>query len=493
MKPLKAIGTLNDPGSNAIDTPGSSPEKAPALNIPANPTTAPIKENKYRLLELDMFRGIAALYVLCFHFTSYYSELPFPNKALFLLPTGIFGVQLFFMISGFVIFMTLEKAQRPMDFIVSRFSRLYPGYWTAVLLTFLLVNVFHLIDRASSITLTLVNLSMIQEWIGFEHVDGVYWTLSIELSFYVVMLGLFMLKKLKYAEAFGLGWLLLMAWQAKTGFHASHFMAADNLLKYGNLFLAGIIFYNLKTKGPTLYRYACLALCLLVQALVKVHIQHNQILDPIVGTGVIFLLFLLFQLFISGKLSRLAIKPMVFLGTISYSLYLTHQNIGIIAMTYLHSLNVSPFLAFFVPLLFALLTASLITYGIEKPAMDYMRKVYKKWQLEGKGVLPEWMMAVWFGGKKKIMELTLPSRPSPSGVLANSPLVPNTEASPTLPDREEASAFSSTAIVMPSNHAPAESVEGPEIVEGVTAATQIETQVTDETVPVPNLTETEVL
>ena len=81
-----------------------------------------------RLLELDALRGIAAMAVMGFHYTTLYShetghlgELPFEVRY------GNYGVHLFFMISGFVIFMTLERTRTAKDFIVSRFSRLFPG------------------------------------------------------------------------------------------------------------------------------------------------------------------------------------------------------------------------------------------------------------------------------------------------------------------------------------------------------------------------------
>ena len=81
-----------------------------------------------RLQELDALRGLAALVVVLFHYTSRYDVVFGHNSApLVSAPWGHFGVNLFFGISGFVIFMTLGRTQTPADFIVSRFSRLYPA------------------------------------------------------------------------------------------------------------------------------------------------------------------------------------------------------------------------------------------------------------------------------------------------------------------------------------------------------------------------------
>src|SRR6185437_9271256 len=86
---------------------------------------------KQRFLELDAMRGIAALMVTFAHFhvgSSVVETLGY---------YGQFGVQLFFILSGFVIFQTLLFCKGPLDFIYLRFSRLYPAYWASILITVL--------------------------------------------------------------------------------------------------------------------------------------------------------------------------------------------------------------------------------------------------------------------------------------------------------------------------------------------------------------------
>src|SRR5262245_55208370 len=82
-----------------------------------------------RFLELDVLRGLAAMTVVFFHFsrhgTRYFEAYPFDFWP------GEFGVHLFFTISGFVIYFTLERSRTVGDFLFSRFSRLYPAYWAA--------------------------------------------------------------------------------------------------------------------------------------------------------------------------------------------------------------------------------------------------------------------------------------------------------------------------------------------------------------------------
>jgi len=88
-----------------------------------------------RLRGLDALRGIAALAVCLFHYT--YSFPRVTGRALdvnFVASAGHYGVDLFFIISGFVIFMTLEKNRSVYDFIDARIARIYPAFWAALLI-----------------------------------------------------------------------------------------------------------------------------------------------------------------------------------------------------------------------------------------------------------------------------------------------------------------------------------------------------------------------
>src|SRR3954469_15102112 len=85
-----------------------------------------------RLEGLDGLRGIAAASVMVYHYTAWYPFLHgFDLTPAF--PYGIFGVELFFVISGFVIFMTLERTRSLGQFAAARFARLYPAFLASML------------------------------------------------------------------------------------------------------------------------------------------------------------------------------------------------------------------------------------------------------------------------------------------------------------------------------------------------------------------------
>ena len=116
-------------------------------------------------------RGIAALMVVFFHFTVDRPEAQLGFKL------GITGVDLFFIISGFVIFLTISGTKHWKDFVVSRFSRLYPAYWTAVLLATLsisLVNYFSGESSGGLLHQALGNLTMFNYYMTIPNLDGSY-------------------------------------------------------------------------------------------------------------------------------------------------------------------------------------------------------------------------------------------------------------------------------------------------------------------------------
>ena len=333
---------------------------------------------KQRYTELDAIRGIAVLMVVLFHYSYRYGQIyGYSIDPVFSFQLGTYGVQLFFIVSGFVIFLTLEKTTHAFDFVVSRFSRLYPAYWFGVALTFALVYLFSLPGREVEIQTALLNLTMIQKWLRVDNVDGVYWTLAIELSFYIAMYFLFITKQLKRIEVVSIIWLSIII--------ASSYLEQNNiiqihwvikllfLLDYGNLFIAGIVFYKI------MHQDRLINYILLLISLVAEYYLHGEIVFLIAGY------FSVFFLFSKGYMGILSLKPLVYLGTISYSLYLIHQNIGYIIIRSLETYDmINPISIIVIPLVISIIIASLMQKYIEKPSLALIRKKWKEGDLRGR-------------------------------------------------------------------------------------------------------------
>jgi peptidoglycan/LPS O-acetylase OafA/YrhL len=329
-----------------------------------------------RMPELDALRGLSAIGVLLFHYTSL-SYIYFSSHPLFYIPWIPYRLQFFALISGFVIPMVLDKTGSPLDFAVARFSRLYPCYFIAVVFNGLLLTHFQAPSKKLVMTwpVFLANLTMLQAWLGFDNIDAAFWFLSPELAFYVIVFVFLLFNKMKYIEVVGLGGLILVVLNARYGSFGPISIPAviiySKMLCFWEYFLAGILFYNLKSKGDVWWRHAGLALCFIVQ---------NIISDDIYSILCFSFCLLVFYSFIYGKLYWIAQKPLLFLGTISYSLYLIHQNMGLIIIRYLYKAGMNEWLRLIIPTAISIVAATLMTYLIERPATKCIRIKYAQWR-----------------------------------------------------------------------------------------------------------------
>lgn len=321
-----------------------------------------------RIIELDIFRGIAAFSVVLFHYTSRYN-IVFETNTMdwFEFSYGHYGVQLFFIISGFVIFMTLEGSKNALEFIKRRFIRLYPTFWICMLITFTITSFAGITRFERTLFDLLVNVTMIPNLLGFKAIDGVYWSLQVELLFYCLMIILLQFNLLKVVFGLLTAWLL-------SGIMIHYFkipyLNIFLITGYSYLFIAGISFFKIWSKNDRLnLKYHVLILFCLLYGFAK---------DIEEGFAAL-LCFMLFYLFIYNKLRRLLsfsfFKVFVFLGDISYSLYLIHQFAGMILIYYLSKYVDNYFLLLILPLVISIVLAWVITHYLEKIIQQKLKKI----------------------------------------------------------------------------------------------------------------------
>jgi peptidoglycan/LPS O-acetylase OafA/YrhL len=346
--------------------------------------------NKTRISELDALRGIAALSVVIFHFTHFTVGGP---KIDYVFNLGWSGVDLFFIISGFVIFMTIDKCSDWKDFLISRFSRLYPAYWFIVSITSILI-LLYIKDyytfsggdpNSNSFFLYkyIVNMTMFQYYFKVKNIDGPYWTLTIELVFYIFMLLLFVTKSIKYIEKIGLMMLCLCFIYSQTfKFIDSNFIlhklrVAFPLINYFPLFFSGILVYKLKFVEVTVTRIILFTLCFMVQPFLfkNIFITFLNIYEYVFMLSVFYFTLILY---LTNNLSFIVNKYTVSLGEISYSLYLIHQFVScVIIIPFLLKCGFNIWISYLITLVIIIGIASLINKTIEKPAMKYIRNRYR--------------------------------------------------------------------------------------------------------------------
>jgi peptidoglycan/LPS O-acetylase OafA/YrhL len=281
---------------------------------------------------------------------------------------GKYGVQLFFAISGFVILMSLERVERARDFLLGRVARLYPAYWTGLALTFTVVSVFGLPQREVSTAAALVNLTMFQELLRVPHVDGVYWTLTVELSFYALVLVLLSARVLDKIIPIFIALVVFQtvaewALQGMGQTYAARFAGRPHL----QFFALGVLAFK--------HRRGELSLTSAL-ALVGVCIAHELLVGSTTSLLVLCAILGVAYALATGALGWLTWRPLTFLGFISYPLYLVHQNIGYLIILRLEAAGWRPEVAIAAALAVALLLATAVTHLVEQPAL----RLYRQWR-----------------------------------------------------------------------------------------------------------------
>ncbi len=201
-----------------------------------------------RLSFLDFLRGIAALAV-CFEHAGYRLWPHFRELTHTYFSFGKFGVTAFFLTSGFVIPYSLERGNSLGRFWVSRFFRLYPLYWFSIAVTVILLccgvaDVTETDFPGHLVRNVLINLTMFQEYVGTPNALGLYYTLAMEMAFYIGFSILF-LKKINRRS-------LPIAWLAST---TLAILAVSVPLTLGRRVpLAGLFYFLCLAVGTTIYR-----------------------------------------------------------------------------------------------------------------------------------------------------------------------------------------------------------------------------------------------
>lgn len=334
-----------------------------------------------RLYALDLLRFGAALAVVVYHYSARGRGWHTPVQALFprLHPVtqyGWMGVELFFLISGFVICMS-SWGRQVGSFFISRVTRLFPAYLVAVVLTASVVAAWPGLGLNTSKDNVLVNFTMVEMPLGVTPVDSVYWTLLVELRFYLLF-ALVVWRGVTYQRAVS----FCVLWTAASVFvpmFAPHFAGQVLDSQYSAYFVAGIAFYLIHRFGPNL---------LLVSIVVASYIlATNAILGDVktqrtvagnhlsltVVYGLLAICFALMALVATGRLSWIHGKWTVVLGAITYPLYLIHQAIGFTVINRLDS-RVDAHVLLISLILVMIVAAWLIHRLAEKPLAPRIRR-----------------------------------------------------------------------------------------------------------------------
>lgn len=337
-----------------------------------------------RITEIDLLRFIAALSVVFFHYTfrgyaaDSMSIIPYPLIGPYS-KYGYLGVNLFFMISGFVILMTASSGSLK-RFFVSRFVRLYPAFWASCTITFITILLIGEPRYTATLSQYLINMTMLNEFLGVPSIDGVYWSLLVEIQFYALMGIVLLFKKIAYIEIYLIFWIILSVVLQFFSIKLLNFLL---IVDYSAYFIAGATFYLVWQNGLSRSKVAILILSLALSIYQSIHSlvyfeqKYNTTMN-IFGVGAIITCFFIVMLLVSLKRTGfVGNKEWALAGALTYPIYLLHQNIGFMIFNISYRL-MNPYVLLCITLVIIFFMAYMVNIFIEKRFSSHLKSLVNK-------------------------------------------------------------------------------------------------------------------
>lgn len=296
-----------------------------------------------KLASVQALRGLAALAVMLFHFR-WNINLSYPSLGDQLFGWGAVGVDVFFIISGFVITLSAKKLTPGLSaagvFLKHRARRILPAYFIILLITFLLsgaMSTFHYPEKVSNlisaITFSPIDANHAPFYVDDSGFYGIRWTLNYEVLFYLVM-AVCLISKYRWPLLFGMFSLSLVVLPMLSGhsptldvsgyqFNSAYLNLMTNPIIW--MFLVGVAFglvypYTKNLNGQ-------LRISILIVSIIV--IGYCILFSPSWGHGMtmsgLYLSILFIAVVLNDELITKCIPSFfITLGEISFSLYLIH-------------------------------------------------------------------------------------------------------------------------------------------------------------------------
>lgn len=311
--------------------------------------------SKQRYPQIDVLRGIAAVSVCFFHLTGS-SGLSTASGQLG--KFGYLGVEMFFVISGFIIpySMYLKKYRTSQfgSFMLKRLLRINPPYVAIIIFTLLMIFITKR-EILPSFESLFYHFFYINTFVGHESISPVFWTLIIEFQYYIFIGLFYFIISHKSVPAFVAFTQLILI--------ANILMPNSNsLIGWFGLFVLGIILFRFE--HGMLSTYLFFALVIETAAVI---VYKNGIYESLAG---LLSLACIHLIKINNK--SMALKSLLFLGTISYSLYLVHWEFGraLVAITrHIPAVGNYEIFRILVGMAGSIMAAWIFYYFIEKPSI----------------------------------------------------------------------------------------------------------------------------
>ena len=348
---------------------------------------------------LDPLRLFAALAVVLFHYT--YRGAAADGLTTVAIPAwqpvtqyGYLGVQLFFVISGFVIAMSAQ-GRTPGAFVLARFTRIYPGFVACMTVSFAVITLFGAPVFTAGLKQWAANLIILSPALHQPFIDGVYWSIVYEIVFYGwVTLLLFRGVFVRHLEFVALCWIGLSAVNEILG----PSMAVKRLLltDASGFFIAGMMIHRIRSTGSGLWQWVVLALSIELacgQAIIMSRYNHVHYGADLSNTIIVAVSLASVALVGLCAYSRRSILPPavgVAVGGLTYPLYLLHQTIGFVLFNRLASFA-SPVVLVTGAIALMIGLSLAIFFCVERPAQARLKRLF--------GAITPFGAPRWLGGR----------------------------------------------------------------------------------------------
>ena len=347
-------------------------------------------QTNQRNIRLDIIRGIAVLMVFFYHLSLIYfnyndyldikindSTLHFPSYLLQVISTtvgkGYYGVNLFFILSGYLIHEIYYFQEKTNWFIFfhKRFWRIYPIYFIVLTFWFFMFHKFPAINLKDYIMHVFL-VHNFDENVFFS-INPSFWSLALEVHFYLLFpIVLYFSKKVSFFTIFICSILLSLLIQNNAFLTSISFLST---FKYLFMWLSGgliVIYRNSFLFFCSKYKYVLhfiFILLFIVSSTKSITIENNSIhfISEFLFCFVMFLEMLTIKIpFVIRKVVKSKLYVLQFFGLISYNMYLIHQPIIVPLRMYFIKIVGNRYLNFAIEQIFVLFIITLFSYSIYK-------------------------------------------------------------------------------------------------------------------------------
>lgn len=327
---------------------------------------------------LDFYRFLAAMLVVFFHYFAnitlvsrinlkYGQIYDFPEIDSFV-TFGRIGVDLFFLISGFVIALSAE-GRTLAAYTSSRLTRIVPTYWLAIFMTVVVLLFEGAEYRVLTFRQLFANLFFIQQQMREPFIDGVYWTVVFELKFYFLVAILIAFNMYKYYSKLILAWVVICF----ADYLSVPLGPFGKILitSYGYYFAAGGAFYYLHQRRYILLSLSIIAISLL--SAIPRSIERFGIDNYLPAVFLVLLCYVLMAIVSIRWFDNLRWSWLPLIGALTYPVYLLHEDIGYVLMRHINFTN-NGFFVIIIIISIILLTSWLINNFFEKVFVRRLRR-----------------------------------------------------------------------------------------------------------------------